>query len=260
LRFSASGFCVNAEREISYTTSLVLHAPFALQLRRPIRKLEAMSRRILLSLLLCVAAETTHATTKGLSQIVTPDVQPQGDLSLSAQVQSAHIANTYEAQAELGLTDFAEIAVFKGFKPNELIFGTEIGLLRKEPCLLSTGFVNWSPHSHVAPQPFLEAGYYTGHDKEIAGLIYAGHKTEAILGYAHDFNRSWRVQLDFQTGSENSSTFGLTWNITPDLQVNPAVYFPNYHPERVLGYVVFTYTFHLWARGKHQKDETVPGG
>ncbi|MDQ6625261.1 MAG: hypothetical protein M3Y69_03840 [Verrucomicrobiota bacterium] len=120
---------------------------------------------LLLAFVCSVFVNRMEATTKGLSQIVTPDLQPEGDLSLSAQWQSLHIANPYELQAELGLTKFAEIAVFEGFKPNELIFGTEIGILRKEPYLLSAGFVNWSPHSHVDPQPFLEAGYYTEHEK-----------------------------------------------------------------------------------------------
>ncbi len=201
-----------------------------------------------------------QATTKGLSQIVTPDVQPEGDLSLSGQWQSSQIANPYEAQAELGITNFAEVAVFKGFKPNELIFGTEIGILRKEPYLLSVGFINWSPHSHVDPQPFIEGGYYTEHDKMILGAIHTDYKNEAILGYAHDFNKTWRLQFDFQSGTENSSTIGVTWNITPDFQVNPAIYFPNYHPERILGYIVFTYTFHLWAKEKKEKDLSVPGG
>ncbi len=50
---------------------------------------------------LCVTSQTANATTKGLSQIVTPDLQPEGDLSLSGQWQSLHIANPYEAQAEL---------------------------------------------------------------------------------------------------------------------------------------------------------------
>lgn len=193
---------------------------------------------------------SARGTTKGLSQIVTPDLQLPGDLSLSAQVQSLHIANPYELQAEMGLTRWAEIALFKGFKPNELILGTEIGLLTNEPWLLSTGFVNWSPHSHVDPQPFIEAGYYTEHEKVIVGAIHAAYKNEAILGYAHDFNKTWRAQVDFQSGSENSSTLGITCNITRDLQVNPAIYFPNYHPERVLGYIVFTYTFHLWGGEK----------
>jgi len=71
------------------------------------------------------AAPLVKATTKGLSQIVTPDLQLTGDLSLSSQAQSLHIAYPYELQAELGLTKFAEIAVFKGFEPKELIFGTD---------------------------------------------------------------------------------------------------------------------------------------
>jgi hypothetical protein len=190
---------------------------------------------------------------EGLSQIVTPDLQPAGDLSLSLQMQDKRIANPYECQAEIGLTSFAEVAVFKGFDPNELIFATEIGLLTKQPYLLSIGFVNWSPHSHVDPQPLIEAGYYTEHHKIIGGAIHAGYKNEAILGYAYDFNKTWRAQVDFQSGAENSSTIGFTWNITPDLQVNPAIYFANYHPERIMGYIVFTYTFHLWGKKEPTK-------
>ncbi|HJY52978.1 MAG TPA: hypothetical protein VKD89_03050, partial [Candidatus Udaeobacter sp.] len=105
------------------------------------------------------SVSSSFATTKGLSQIVTPDLQPEGDLSLSFQIQDKRIANPYQLQAELGLTRWAEVAVFRGFQPDEWIFGTEIGLLRKEPYLLSLGFVNWSPHLDVDPQPFIEAGY-----------------------------------------------------------------------------------------------------
>ena len=94
-----------------------------------------------------ICASSSFATTKGLSQIVTPDLQGEGDLSLSLQIQAEQIANPYELQAELGLTKWLEVAMFKGFQPNELIFGTEIALIQKEPYLLSAGFVNWSPHS-----------------------------------------------------------------------------------------------------------------
>src|SRR5262249_8223631 len=187
------------------------------------------------------------ATTKGLSQIVTPDLQEEGDLSLSLQIQDKRIANPYELQAELGLTKWAEVAVFRGFQPDDWIFGTELGLLRKEPYLLSVGFINWSPHLNVDPQPYVEAGYYTKHTKFIVGAIHAGHKNEAILGYAYDFNKTWRFQVDWQSGSENSSTIGFTCNLTRDFQFNPALYFSNDDPRRLMGYVVFTYTFHLWG-------------
>jgi hypothetical protein len=144
---------------------------------------------------LCMIATRVDATTKGLSQIVTPDLQPEGDLSLSLQIQDKRIANPYELQAELGLTKWAEVAVFQGFKPNEEILATEIGILTKEPYLLSIGFTNWSPRSGVDPQPYIEAGYYTEHNKFIVGLIHAGYKEEAILGYAttsiRQFVRRW---------------------------------------------------------------------
>jgi len=199
------------------------------------------------------AAHSSFATTKGLNQIVTPDLQPEGELSLGLQIQDKRIANPYQIQAELGLTKWAEAAVFKGFDPNELIFGTELGLIQKEPYLLSIGFVNWSPHSHVDPQPFIEAGYYTEHQKFIIGATHVDYRNEAILGYAYDFNETWRVQVDFQSGSGNSSTIGFTCNITRNFQFNPAIYVTNDSPHEVLGYVVFTYTFHLWS-GKEKSS------
>jgi hypothetical protein len=202
------------------------------------------------------AIQTAAATTKGLSQIVTPDLQPEGDLSLSFQAQSERIANPYQLQAELGLTKWAEIAVFEGFKPNEVIMGAELGLIQKEPYLLSAGFVNWSPQSHVDPQPYLEAGYYLEHQKFIVGAIHVDYRNEVILGYAYDFNKTWRAQVDFQSGSGNSSTIGITCNITRDLQMNPALYVTNDSPHHVLGYVVFTYTFHLWKSAPDKEKDT----
>ena len=198
------------------------------------------------------SASSSFATTKGLSQIVTPELQGPGDLSLSFQVEDEKIGNPYQLQAEMGLTKWAEFAVFRGFKPDDWIFGTEFGLLTKEPYLLSIGFVNWSPHMNVDPQPYIEAGYYTEHHKFIAGVTHVDFRNEAILGYAYDFNETWRVQVDFQSGSGNSSTIGFTWNITRDFQVNPAIYVTNDSPHEVLGYVVFTYTFHLWGGEKRE--------
>jgi len=204
---------------------------------------------VVMMIVLLFSAPSSFATTKGLSQIVTPDLQPTGDLSLSFQIQDKRIANPYQLQAELGLTRRAEVAVFRGFQPDEWIFGTEIGLLTKEPFLLSVGFVNWSPHLDVDPQPFIEAGYYTEHHKIIAGATHAGYKNEAILGYAYDFNERWRLQFDWQSGSENSSTVGFTCNVTPDFQFNPALYVNNGPKHDLFGYIVFTYTFHVWSKG-----------
>src|SRR5439155_14015236 len=159
--------------------SNALHKPAA---RKPFGYVTIIG--VIMGLLLSIPS--LFATTKGLSQIVTPDLEPEGDFSLSFQIQDKQIANPYQLQGELGLTNWAEVAVFKGFDPNEVIFGTEFGILTKKPWLLSAGFINWSPHSHVDPQPFLELGYYTEHHKLIAGAIYVESKTQAILGYAYD--------------------------------------------------------------------------
>jgi hypothetical protein len=198
-------------------------------------------------LAILTTVSSSFATTKGLSQIVTPDLQPEGDLSLSFQIQDKRIGNPYQLQSELGLTEWGEVAVFRGFQPDEWIFGTEIGLLRKAPYLLSIGFVNWSPHLDVDPQPFIEAGYWGEHNKIAIGAIHAGYKNEAILGYAYDFNDRWRLQVDWQSGSENSSTIGFTCNVTPDFQFNPALYVSNRSDHDLMGYIVFTYTFHFWG-------------
>jgi hypothetical protein len=57
---------------------------------------------------------TAHGTTKGLSQIVTPDLQAEGDLSLSLQIQDKRIANPYELQAELSAFSSNLVRGFSG--------------------------------------------------------------------------------------------------------------------------------------------------
>jgi len=164
--------------------------------------------------------------------------------------KARNLAILIKYKRKWGLTKWFEIAIFKGFEPNELIFGTEIGLRTKEPYLLAIGFSNWSPHSHVDPQPYVEAGYCGEHHKFTAGVAHADFRNEAILGYAYDFDDTWRVQVDFQSGSGNSSTIGFVWSINDDCQVNPAIYVTNDRPHEVLGYISLTYTLHLWSGRK----------
>jgi hypothetical protein len=192
-----------------------------------------------------LAAETTAATTKGLSQIVTPDIQPEGELSFSAQLQANRIGNPYQLQAELGLTKWLEVAVFQGFSPDEQVLGSQLALVQDGRYLITTGFINWSTRGG-GPQPLLEGGYYTEHDKLMAGVIRVRQSTEALLGWAHDFNTRWRFQLDYQSGDANYFTAGFTCNVTEAFQFNPAVFLANDRSRSVTEYIVFTYTVHVW--------------
>lgn len=200
-----------------------------------------------LAVLLAAASPAALATTKGLSQIVTPDLQPPGQLSLSAQAQDRAIGNPWQGQAELGLNDWAEVAAFQGFSPNEQFAAAEFGLLRTQPLLLSAGFLSWSTRGD-SPQPFLEAGWYLEHAKLIAGLQRTGDHTEAVLGLAWDFNPRWRAQLDYQGGADNFATFGITWTPSERWQFNPAVYRSNAPDHELRAYLVASYTLTLWRR------------
>ena len=125
--------------------------------------------------ILCIVEGPAQATAKGLSQIVTPDLQPEGNLSLSLQLR-INASPTLTRRRLSSVSRIGRRSPSFRDSTNEEIFGTEIGLLRKEPYLLSIGFVNWSPRSHVDPQPYIEGGYYTEHRARIVGAIHADYK------------------------------------------------------------------------------------
>ncbi len=228
-----------------------------------------------------LGSAAADATTKGLNQIVTPDVQPLGQLSLSYQQVDPNISNPEQVQLELGVAREVELALFQGFNPDEQIGGVEIGLIDKRPYLLSTGFINWSTKG-VSPQPFLEAGYYKGNTQLIAGIIdgttsntttsaggaapspgfqpfalgnggatttSTSRSLQTIFGYAYRVHPRTLLQVDYQSGSSNFATAGFTYNITPQLQLNPALYISNSTPYKGYGYAVLTWNITAWGAG-----------
>ena len=195
--------------------------------------------------LLLGAVPLARATTKGLNQIVTPDIQQAGVLSVSAQLQDSRIANPEELQLELGLTSWAEVSYFQGLRPGEEILGTEVALLQKGPNLLTAGAINWSSRGGGA-QPVLEYGYYAKDDHFILGVIRVGQRDEGVYGYSHQLTDKLQLALDYQSGPGNSLTAGFTYSLTPNLQVNPAVYLTNTRPYRLLGYIVLSWNIPLW--------------
>jgi len=204
-------------------------------------------------LILCLVAQLAFATTKGLNQIVTPDIQPEGQLSISYQQQDPRIGNSSQIQAELGITNNFEVAVFQGMSPGTQVLNAEYGIIQKTPYLLSTGFLGWSDAGTQA-SPFLEGGYYKGPYQLSLGAIEApetrpsgvvsndAYTIEAILGFAYKADPRMQYQVDYQTGTGNSATAGFTYALTPSLSFNPAVYMSNDSGHKLMGYGVLTYT------------------
>lgn len=203
--------------------------------------------------ILLAAAVPAGATTKGLNQIITPDIQPDGVLSISYQQVDPNIGNKYEAQLELGITPRFEIAAFQGFAPSEQVLNAEYGIYQSKHYLLSTGFANWTSKG-IEPQPYLEAGYLEGNFYGMAGAIHAvteqdnadgsvrkDHETQAILGAAYRVAPKLNLQLDYQSGDSNFATAGFTYNLSPQLSFNPAVYVANAHGHAAYGYAVLTW-------------------
>lgn len=202
-------------------------------------------RCCLAALALLFGAMPAGATIVGLNQIVTPEIQPTGVVGLSAQFEHASIGNSQELQAELGLTPRFEVAWFQGLTPGEGIFSSELNLLKQGPHLLTVALLNWSTRGS-SPQPAIEYGYYLEHDKLVAGAIDVNDHAELLLGYKHEFSDRIAFSADFQSGTGNSATVGITYNLTPDVSVNPALYYTNGSRHHLLGYVVFTWNLRLW--------------
>lgn len=193
----------------------------------------------------CAIAPALHATIVGLNQIVTPEIQPNGVLSLSFQAEHAAIGNSQQVQFELGVTQRFEVAWFQGLKPSEGLFSTEFNLVQSGPHLLTVGALNWDTLGG-SPQPVVEYGYYTDKDHFIAGVIKVGGHTETLLGYKRQLTNAVAFSTDFQSGPGNSLTAGVTYDFTPDFSVNPALYWTNSSKHHLFGYIVLTYNFTVW--------------
>lgn len=202
---------------------------------------------ILTSILITSAIYTVKATTKGLNQIVTPDIQPLGQLSLSLQMQDAAIGNSLQVQLELGLTHNLEMALFQGFKPGDTLFNMEYGLIDKRPWLLSAGFINWSL-DRSGIQPFVEGGYYKGRNEWMLGSIHINDQFLGLAGWGYQYSDKLLLQADFEGGRGNFTTLGFTYSVTPAFTINPSLYLSNHDLRKTAAYVVFTWTTTLFKQ------------
>ena len=172
------------------------------------------------------------ATTKGLNQIVTPDIQPLGELSVSAQGQNSALGNSQQLQMELGVTKSFEVAIFQGFKPEETAVGAELALVQHGPYLLSVGVLG--VQNHLKAQPYLEGGYYLGKTELIAGVQKQSGTMLPVFGAAYQLTPTIQPMVDYLGGAQNFATAGVTLTLAPNLTFNPAVYFSNSRPHRIV--------------------------
>jgi hypothetical protein len=212
-------------------------------------------RTTLVALMLTASMQGAFATTKGLNQIVTPDIQPEGILSISIQQADPNVTNRYQTQYELGITKRFEVAVFQGFSPPVQVLNVEYGLIQQKNLLMSTGFAGYASNG-TPPQPYLEMGWQQGNVYAMAGAIYvttpgqglgpSAYQTDSILGIAYHVSPRLLVQTDYQSGDSNFGTAGFTYNITPALSFNPAAYYSNSSPHKTYGYAVLTWNVTAW--------------
>jgi hypothetical protein len=199
---------------------------------------------LLVGLFLIGVVSWANATTKGLNQIVTPDIQTMGQLSISMQGQASAIGNSEELQYELGITKNFEVAVFQGFNPGETMIHTELGIIQTKSFLLSTGILDIE--NGMTAQPFIEAGYYYDNGKGalIAGAQYQSPGYVAVLGADYQISPRLLVAVDYLGGSVNFLTAGITYSLTPELSFNPALYIGN-ADHGIYGYGVLTYNIKM---------------
>lgn len=184
----------------------------------------------------CIPA---YSTTKGLNQIVTPDIQPRGALSLSVQGQDSAIGNPEQLQLELGITKTFEVALFRGFSPGETAVAAELGIIRRKPFLVSAGVLGIE--DGLKPQPFIEGGYYRGKGFLVGGIQQQEGIDVAMLGAGYQVTSRVMASVDHLGGSANFTTAGITLTLTPTVSFNPAIYVTNSKPRRTFGYGVLSW-------------------
>lgn len=192
--------------------------------------------------LLVLLTPSAQATTKGLNQIVTPDIQATRVFSLSVQAQDGRIGNPLQLQYEVGIARGLEIAASQGLRPGQTALHVEASLLDCRPWLVGAGVMNWDPRARGS-QPFVVAGYSRGAFQYVAGLQHINSRTQVMAGAAWQQSDHLQFQTDYLSGSDNFATLGLTWTVTSQFSVNPAVYVSNAAPHRMLGYLVTSWSF-----------------
>jgi hypothetical protein len=201
-------------------------------------------RALTLALLLTLAAAgAACASIEGCNQVVTPDLQPVGLLSLNFQQEHRAIGSPTIMQAEIGVTKYLDLCLTRDFTPNQWSLGFETGW-QHGPHLFAAGFQNWAcgPGGSVAPQPFAEYGYASHAHEAAAGATWVSGRAETILAYTYQASPTWQFLTDWQSGSENFATLGVAYAFTPHLSLSPALWRENIAPHRAFSIAILTWS------------------
>lgn len=198
----------------------------------------------MLSLALLAVASAASANIKGLSQIVTPDIQPFGWMAMVYQEQDARLGNPYQLQYDLGITPRFELAAFQGLRPGQANISAQYGLVQKKYFLVSTGFTNGGGSGGASP--FLEAEWIKGKGALIAGVQRIQGAYYPVLGASWQLTPKITLMTDYIGGSSNYTTVGATYNLNNNLSVTSAMYVSNDSSHHMMPFVMATWNVKLW--------------
>lgn len=184
------------------------------------------------------------ANINGFNQIASPDVQPDGLLSISLQAVNPDMYNSRQLQAELGIADRLGVAVFRGFEPGNLEVNAELALVNRGPYLLSVGMLG--VENRYKPQLFIEGGYYIGNWYLVAGLQRQEKNTLGVAGVAYNVTPSFQLVTDYVAGEYNFSTLGFTYYLTPTISFASAAFVTNTSPRTTYGLLWLSLDVKAW--------------
>jgi hypothetical protein len=190
------------------------------------------------------ACTSARATIVGLNQIVTPDIQPEGLLSVNFQVEHPALGDSRQILLDLGINKSLEFTYFGGITTGHNAVGAQVALVQKKYFVLSAGTLGLE--TIAKPQPFLEGGYYFKNGFVVAGIQEQNSDFYGVYGISHRLTPKIQISSDYISGPTHYATLGVVLELTPHLYFNPAIFISNAAPHRAYGYGVLSWDIKVW--------------
>jgi hypothetical protein len=171
----------------------------------------------------------------GLNQIPTPDLYGNGQTALTYQMQSGILGSSREVLITQGFPGY-EVTLEQDIAGKYRSAALQWQLFQKGSWFLSGGYKDVNTF-------FAVGGFYQRRTHWIfGGQVRQGHFS-ILTGYSYALNNTWTWQFDYISGRHDYITAGLTYNLTPKLQFNPAIFVSNdlLHSVHAYGYAALTF-------------------